>query len=176
MVLAVPLLLEIFTNPLTIFGDAGTLAAFGFLLAYYLISIAAPVFLAKIHGLKRLHVAMAVLALLFLLVPTIGSFYPVPAFPVSIFPYIFLTYMVLGSGWLYAVNRRKPGVLTELAQDLASHPTTLERDRAADMVEDEAGTSGTIDLVAASVAGDRADRADQADQADQESDWATKPA
>ena len=39
---AIPTVLQIFTNPVTTFGDAGTLAAFGFLLAYFLITIAAP--------------------------------------------------------------------------------------------------------------------------------------
>ena len=38
MIFAVPAILMIFTNPLTTFGDAGTLAAFGFLLAYFLIT------------------------------------------------------------------------------------------------------------------------------------------
>ena len=36
LIFAVPAFLMIFTNPLTAFGDAGTLAAFGFLVAYYL--------------------------------------------------------------------------------------------------------------------------------------------
>ncbi len=43
----------IWTNPLTAFGDAGTLAAFGFLLAYYLITLAAPMYLKKIGELRR---------------------------------------------------------------------------------------------------------------------------
>ena len=47
-----PVVLEIFTNPLTTFGDAGTLAAFGFLTAYFLISVAAPVYLKKIGELQ----------------------------------------------------------------------------------------------------------------------------
>ena len=42
MIFAIPAFLAIFTNPLTTFGDAGTLAAFGFLVAYYLVTIAAP--------------------------------------------------------------------------------------------------------------------------------------
>ena len=47
MIFALPAFLMIFTNPLTAFGDAGTLAAFGFLVAYYLITVAAPVYLKK---------------------------------------------------------------------------------------------------------------------------------
>jgi amino acid transporter len=125
LIVIVPMLLEIFTNPNTIFGDAGTLAAFGFLTAYFLISIAAPTYLAKRGELRRRHVALAGAALLCLLVPTIGSFYPVPAWPVDIFPYIFLAYMVLGGGSLYLANKRRQGVLGDIALDLAQHPRTL---------------------------------------------------
>ena len=47
LIFALPAFLMIFTNPLTAFGDAGTLAAFGFLVAYYLITVAAPAYLKK---------------------------------------------------------------------------------------------------------------------------------
>ena len=129
IIVAVPLALEMFTNPLTIFGDAGTLAAFGFLLAYFLITVAAPVYLKKVGQLRPLNVVMAVVAFVLLLVPTIGSFVPVPPYPVRIFPYIFLTYIVAGSIWLYALGRRKPGILAEIEADLErtepSTPTIL---------------------------------------------------
>ncbi|MGA2830755.1 MAG: hypothetical protein ABSF03_32105, partial [Streptosporangiaceae bacterium] len=102
----------------TTFGDAGTLAAFGFLLAYFLITIAAPVYLAKRHELRKRHLVIAALAFLCLLVPTVGSFYPVPPYPVDIFPYIFLAYVLAGAIWLYAVSRRRRGLLAEIETDL----------------------------------------------------------
>ena len=147
VILTVPILLEIFTNPLTTFGDGGTLAAFGFLLAYFLISIAAPMYLRKIGEIKASNVVIAVLAFLFLLVPTVGSFYPVPSFPVSIFPYIFLAYMVLGGGWLYLANKRRPGILNDLALDLASHPTGLGLASSAEIEPDDIPAREAIDLV-----------------------------
>jgi amino acid transporter len=113
---AIPTVLEINTNPLTTFGDAGT--AFGFLLAYFLITVAAPVYLAKRHELRRRHIVIAILAFLCLLVPTIGSFYPVPPYPVSVFPYVFLGYLIVGGGWLFVVSRRKRGILAEIETDL----------------------------------------------------------
>ena len=64
MIFALPAFLMIFTNPLTAFGDAGTLAAFGFLVAYYLITVAAPVYLKKIGELRRKHVVLAGVAVL----------------------------------------------------------------------------------------------------------------
>jgi hypothetical protein len=41
------------------------------------------------------------------MVPLVGSVYPVPAWPVNIFPYIFLGYLLLGMAW-FAVLRRRP--------------------------------------------------------------------
>jgi amino acid transporter len=135
VMVSVPLILEAFTNPLTIFGDAGTLAAFGFLTAYFLVSFAAPMYLKKRGELRARNVVITVLAALFLLVPTIGSFYPVPPFPVDVFPYIFLGYMAAGSGWLFIVSRRRRGVLAEIEMDLeasmlSGHAHTDEVDAA----------------------------------------------
>lgn len=114
----VPAILSFLTDTLTIFNDAGTLAAFGFLLAYFLISIAAPVYLAKRKELRPLNIVVAVLAVLCLLVPTVGSFYPMPAFPVNIFPYIFLAYMLIGGAWLFIASRLHKNILPEIEEDL----------------------------------------------------------
>jgi amino acid transporter len=127
IVFSIPAILSIFTNPLTAFGDAGTLAAFGFLLAYFLITIAAPAYLKKQGELRSKHIAMAVAAVLCLLVPTIGSFYPLPPYPVVLFPYIFMAWMVAGASWLFIVNKRQPGILADIEADL---------DRAIDPVEE----------------------------------------
>ena len=118
IMLAIPVVLELFTNPVTTFGDAGTLAAFGFLLAYFLITVAAPVYLRRRGELGARHVVIAVIACLCLLVPTEGSFYPVPPFPVNIFPYLFAAYIAVGGGWLYILSRRRRGILTEIEADL----------------------------------------------------------
>jgi len=118
VMLAVPCVLEISTNPLTIFGDGGTLAAFGFLTAYYLISIAAPFYLRKRGELRARNVVVTVVACVALAVPTIGSFYPVPPFPVDIFPYIFLSWMLVGGSWLFALNRRQAHLFAEIETDL----------------------------------------------------------
>ena len=110
--------MQLFTDTPTTFGDAGTLAAFGFLLAYYLISIAAPVYLRRRGELKPKHVAITFLALLALLVPLVGSFYPLPPAPVRYFPYYSLAYMVVGAIWLTVLHRRDNTVLTAIETDL----------------------------------------------------------
>jgi amino acid transporter len=106
------------TSPLTIFNDAGTCAAFGFLFAYFSIDIAAPFYLRRLGALRRRHVAIAVIGFLLLLVPTVGCFYPAPPWPVNLFPYIFLGWMLVGGTRLYAMHRRQPGALEAIERDL----------------------------------------------------------
>ncbi|HEY6471877.1 MAG TPA: APC family permease [Acidimicrobiales bacterium] len=122
MILALPAFLMIFTNPLTAFGDAGTLAAFGFLVAYYLITVAAPVYLKKIGELRPRYVVLACIAVLCLMVPTVGSFYPMPAWPVNLFPYIYLAWMAVGGGWMFLRSRRQPSLFADIEADLERAP------------------------------------------------------
>jgi amino acid transporter len=103
---------------LTMFNDAGTLAATGFLFAYFMTVVAAPVYLRKLGELKQRHVVVAVAGFLLLMVPLVGLFYPLPAFPVDIFPAIFAAFMLLGGGWLYVLNQRVPGTLVEIEESL----------------------------------------------------------
>jgi amino acid transporter len=122
---SVPTVLHIWSTPLATFDNAGTLAAFGFLTAYFLITIAAPVYLRKQNELKPKHIAVAVVGFLFLLVPLIGSFYPAPPWPVWTFPYIFLGYMCVGGLLLFVQSRRQPGILGEIEHDLETTPVDI---------------------------------------------------
>jgi amino acid transporter len=114
----IPTVLEIFTNPLNTFNNAGTLAAWGFLVSYFGISVAAPVYLKKRGELRPRHIVITVIACLCLLVPTEGSFYPVPPFPTDIFPYIFLFYLAVGGAWLFILSRRRRTLFSEIEADL----------------------------------------------------------
>ncbi len=89
------------------FNDAGTLGAFGFLGAYFLISIAAPAYLARRRELGPAGLGLSVASVVLLMVPAVGSVYPVPSWPVNIFPYIFLGYLAIGLGW-FAMLRARP--------------------------------------------------------------------
>ena len=128
MIFALPAFLMIFTNPLTAFGDAGTLAAFGFLVAYYLITVAAPVYLKKIGQLRPRYVVLACIALVCLMVPTIGSFYPMPAWPVDLFPYIYLSWMVVGGAWMFLRSRRQPTLFADIEADLERVPEPAQEE------------------------------------------------
>jgi amino acid transporter len=83
--------------PLDAFNDAGLFGAMGFCCAYVLISLAAPFYLLKIGQLKPQHILIAIAALVLLLVPIIGPFWPVPAaYPTNFFPYIVGVYLIAG--------------------------------------------------------------------------------
>jgi amino acid transporter len=82
--------------PFDAFNDAGLFGAMGFCGAYVLISLATPFYLKKIGELKPHHVAIAVISLVLLMVPIVGTVYPVPSYPMNYFPYIFMAYVVVG--------------------------------------------------------------------------------
>jgi len=103
---------------LTMFNDAGTLAATGFLFAYFMTVAAAPVYLRKLGELKSGNVLIAVVGFLLLLVPAVGLFYPLPPSPVDLFPAFFAGYMLIGGTWLFALNRLNPGTLGEIEGSL----------------------------------------------------------
>ena len=50
--------------------------------------------------------------------PLVGSFYPVPPYPINLFPYIFVGYALIGGGWLFLLNRRQPGTLGAIEASL----------------------------------------------------------
>ena len=78
------------------FNDAGTMGAFGFVGAYMLVTLAAPFYLKKCGELKAMQVVWCVAALALLMIPAVGSVYPVPPAPVNYFPYVFLGYLLIG--------------------------------------------------------------------------------
>jgi amino acid transporter len=100
------------------FNDAGTMGAFGFLGAYFLITLAAPVFVKKRNELTGKDVAICVAAIVLMLIPAIGSVYPVPDPPVRYFPYIFLGYLLIGGGRVAWLRFRAPDHLRRISEEI----------------------------------------------------------
>jgi hypothetical protein len=76
------------------------------------------VYLRK-HGILTVSaIVLSVLALLFLLIPIVGSFYPVPDAPVRYFPYAFAIYLAIGVGWLFIRKNGKGNVMRLIEADL----------------------------------------------------------
>ena len=105
---------------LDMFNYAGTCAAFGFMVPYCLITIAAPVYLNKLGELTLRDKLGCAASLALLTIPAVGSVYPVPPAPVMYFPYLFLAYLAIGVVWILAFQRRKPSATTLIRDDLES--------------------------------------------------------
>jgi amino acid transporter len=100
------------------FGDAGTMGAFGFIGAYTLICIAAPIYLYKIGELKAKDIVISIMALGLLLIPAVGSVYPVPPAPLNYFPYVFAVYLAAGLFRAVAFKVRDPKALNLVREEL----------------------------------------------------------
>ncbi|MGB6452535.1 MAG: APC family permease [Steroidobacteraceae bacterium] len=103
---------------LDLFGDVGTCAAFGFIVAYFLITIAAPVYLKSLGELRVRDLVGCGASILLLIVPAVGSVYPIPAAPVMYFPYAFLAYLALGVAWILVFYQRSPAASSRIRGDL----------------------------------------------------------
>jgi amino acid transporter len=104
--------------PLDCFNYVGTCAAFGFIVAYALVTVAAPVYLKRLGELTGRDIAACAAALVLLAVPAVGSVYPIPDPPVNYFPYVFLVYLFGGIAWIFAYYRRKPTAVAVVHADL----------------------------------------------------------
>ncbi|MDF5721562.1 MAG: APC family permease [Rhizonema sp. PD37] len=104
-----------------IFEYTGSFSAYGFLLAYILVSVAAPIYLRKQRRLRRRNVVVAVVAVLFLLIPVVGSVYPVPPAPLNVLPVLFLVLMILCSSWFVWRRWREPEIINEIKRDVRAN-------------------------------------------------------
>jgi amino acid transporter len=93
---------------LDVYGWLGSLATYGFIVVYGLVSIALPRYLRN-HGVFRPGAQivpwLAGAAMLFALV---GNLYPMPAGPYGKLPLVYLAYLILGLLW-FAFRRRRQG-------------------------------------------------------------------
>ncbi|MBU3154528.1 hypothetical protein LL037_15290 [Clostridium estertheticum] len=101
-----------------IYGWLGIIATYGFIVNYALITIAAPVYLYKEKELKIKDIIISVITLIVLLIPIVGSVYPLAAYPYNIFPFIFLAWLVVGGIWFVIQKVRKPGLLSNIKTEV----------------------------------------------------------
>jgi amino acid transporter len=92
--------------PLDAFNDTATLGSFGFVAIYVFVALGAPLYLRRLGELRPRHIALAAVTLALLLVPAVGSVYPVPPAPTNTFPYIFLAYFAVGVVLLWGRSTR----------------------------------------------------------------------
>lgn len=100
------------------FGWYGTLASFGFILVYLLCSICAPLYLKKVGEVTTLDYVLGGLGIVLMVGAVVGSLYPVPAYPLNLLPYIFLSYLAIGIVWFFVLKSRAPQTLLGIEKDM----------------------------------------------------------
>jgi amino acid transporter len=100
------------------FNDAGTMGAFGFVGAYTLIVLAAPMFLKRRGEMAAKHIVLCAVAMVLMLIPIIGSVWPIPAPPVNAFPYVFLGYLWFGLIQVMSMQHQKPARVAEVGAEV----------------------------------------------------------
>jgi amino acid transporter len=114
--LAILIILKV--GALDIYGLTGTIATFGFLTAYILISVAAPIYLRALGRLNARDIAVSILAVLAMGTALLGSVYPVPPAPYSTLPYIYLALLLGGLIWSVVLKARSPLLVDPVGKDL----------------------------------------------------------
>jgi amino acid transporter len=110
-VLPVAILAARGASGLDVYGWMGSLATYGFIVAYALVSIALPRYL-RLHGAYRPGAQIIPwLAGCAMLLALVGNLYPVPEGPYGKLPYIYLAYLAAGLVWFFfRVRNPKPAV------------------------------------------------------------------
>ncbi len=105
-----------------IYGLLGTLATFGFVTAYILVSAAAPVYLRSLGRLTPQAIGIAILAVLAMGAALLGNLYPVPAAPYSYLPYLYAALLLMGFAWSTIWSARVPAFPPEISGDFSPLP------------------------------------------------------
>ncbi|MDG2990938.1 APC family permease [Candidatus Synechococcus calcipolaris G9] len=92
-------------KPLDVYDWFGTFGTFGFLIAYGLSCIAAPIFLQRSRSLHRGHLLASAVGFLVISFIFLGSIVPLPTFPLNLAPLFFL--ILLGLGVTYSLLHPK---------------------------------------------------------------------
>lgn len=105
---------------LDIYGLLGTVATFGFLTVYILISLAAPLYLRSRGSLTARDVALSMLAIAVMGFAFWGSLYPVPPTPYSWLPYIYAGLLAAGLLTSLLWNARSPMQRAQIRNELTA--------------------------------------------------------
>jgi amino acid transporter len=126
LVFLVPACLCLFGVKLfTSMGYLGAMCSYGFLTVYILISLAAPIYLHKIKQLRLQDLVFSISAIAFMMIPLLGSvgipgsqMFPPPEAPYNLFPYLFVIYLTLTSGWFIFQRFRFPGIAKSMKRGM----------------------------------------------------------
>jgi amino acid transporter len=108
-VLPVAILAARGASGLDVYGWMGSLATYGFIVTYALVSVALPRYLRAHNAYHSGAQIIPWLACAAMLLALIGNLYPVPEGPYGKLPYIYLAYLVGGLTWFFwRARNQKP--------------------------------------------------------------------
>jgi amino acid transporter len=110
-VLPVAILAARGASGLDVYGWMGSLATYGFIVAYALVCVALPRYLRDHNAFRPGAQMIPWLACAAMLLALAGNLYPVPEGPYGKLPYIYLAYLAAGLLW-YALQRRNNSAAT----------------------------------------------------------------
>jgi amino acid transporter len=96
---------------LDVYGWLGSLATYGFIVAYALVCVALPRYLRQHGAFSSGAQIVPGLAAAAMLLALLGNLYPVPEGPYGKLPYIYLAYLIAGLGWFLVRARSKKAAL-----------------------------------------------------------------
>jgi amino acid transporter len=92
---------------LDVYGWMGSLATYGFIVAYALVCVALPRYLREHGAATPVARAISLLAFAAMLLALVGNLYPVPPGPYGKLPYVYLAYLAAGLLWFAFGTRGK---------------------------------------------------------------------
>jgi amino acid transporter len=99
---------------LDVYGWMGSLATYGFIVAYALVCLALPGYLREQQAFRPGAQVIPWLASAAMLLALIGNLYPVPEGPYGKLPYIYIAYLAAGMLWFFLrVRNRRPSVASD---------------------------------------------------------------
>ncbi len=101
------------TSGFDVNGWMGSLATYGFITAYILVSIATPFYLRERNCLSATAVVISAVATLFMALAFAGSIYPLPPWPYSWLFGVYLIYIAAGFTWTLLRKRPTAPLLPE---------------------------------------------------------------
>jgi amino acid transporter len=89
------------SSGLDVYGWMGSLATYGFIVTYALVSLALPRYLKSQGGYQPSAQLISWLASVAMLLALVGNLYPVPEGPYGKLPYIYFGYLLAGMSWFF---------------------------------------------------------------------------